>query len=228
VSALPEPSVRVAIADDQDLVRSGLELVLDARGCDVVGSAADGREAIDLVRRTRPDVVLMDIRMPVLDGIAATREIVAAGLPTRVLVLTTYDLDAYVYEALRAGASGFLLKATAPDRLVEGVRTVAAGEALLAPSLTRRLIEEHVSRPRPHRGVPEPLSRLTERELEVFDLIAEGLSNDAIAERLFVSLPTVKTHVNRVIAKLDGRSRPQLVVLGYESGRITPGGARSE
>jgi DNA-binding NarL/FixJ family response regulator len=228
VSALPEPSVRVAVADDQDLVRSGLELVLDARGCDVVGSAADGREAIDLVRRTRPDVVLMDIRMPVLDGIAATREIVAAGLPTRVLVLTTYDLDAYVYEALRAGASGFLLKATAPDRLVEGVRTVAAGEALLAPSLTRRLIEEHVSRPRPHRGVPEPLSRLTERELEVFDLIAEGLSNDAIAERLFVSLPTVKTHVNRVIAKLDGRSRPQLVVLGYESGRITPGGARSE
>jgi DNA-binding NarL/FixJ family response regulator len=228
VSALPEPSVRVAIADDQDLVRSGLELVLDARGCDVVGSAADGREAIDLVRRTRPDVVLMDIRMPVLDGIAATREIVAAGLPTRVLVLTTYDLDAYVYEALRAGASGFLLKATAPDRLVEGVRTVAAGEALLAPSLTRRLIEEHVSRPRPHRGVPEPLSRLTERELEVFDLIAEGLPNDAIAERLFVSLPTVKTHVNRVIAKLDGRSRPQLVVLGYESGRITPGGVRSE
>jgi DNA-binding NarL/FixJ family response regulator len=223
MTALPEAAVRVAIADDQDLVRSGLELVLEARGCEVVGSAADGRQAVDLVRRTRPDVILMDIRMPVLDGIAATREIVAAGLPTRVLVLTTYDLDAYVYEALRAGAAGFLLKATPPDRLVEGVRTVAAGEALLAPSLTRRLIEEHVGRPRPQQGVPEPLRRLTERELEVFDLIAEGLSNDGIAERLFVSLPTVKTHVNRVIAKLDGRSRPQLVVLGYESGRIRPG-----
>lgn len=223
MTALPQPAVRVAIADDQELVRSGLELVLEARGCEVVGAAADGRGAVDLVRHTRPDVILMDIRMPTLDGIAATREIVAAGLPTRVLVLTTYDLDAYVYEALRAGAAGFLLKATAPDRLVEGVRTVAAGEALLAPSLTRRLIEEHVRRPRPAQGVPEPLRRLTERELEVFDLIAEGLSNDAIAEQLFVSLPTVKTHVNRVIAKLDGRSRPQLVVLGYECGRITPG-----
>jgi DNA-binding NarL/FixJ family response regulator len=222
---LPAQSVRVAVADDQELVRTGLELVLAARGCAVVGTAADGREAVDLVRRTRPDVVLMDIRMPVLDGIAATREIVAAGLPTRVLVLTTYDLDAYVYEALRAGAAGFLLKATAPDRLVEGVHTVASGEALLAPSLTRRLIEEHVRRPAPSRGVPEQLQHLTERELEVFDLISGGLSNEAIANQLFVSLATVKTHVNRVIAKLDGRTRPQLVVLAYESGRICPGSA---
>jgi DNA-binding NarL/FixJ family response regulator len=215
--------VRVAVADDQELVRSGLELVLAARGCDVVGTAADGRQAFDLVRRTQPDVILMDIRMPILDGIAATREIVAAGLPTRVLVLTTYDLDAYVYEALRAGAAGFLLKASAPDRLVEGVHTVAAGEALLAPSLTRRLIEEHVRQPAPSRGVPDQLQHLTERELEVFDLIGAGLSNDDIAARLVVSLATVKTHVNRVIAKLEGRTRPQLVVLGYESGRIRAG-----
>lgn len=218
--------VRVAVADDQELVRTGLELVLAARGLDIVGTAADGREAVDLARRTSPDVILMDIRMPVLDGIAATRAIVAADLPTRVLVLTTYDLDAYVYEALRAGAAGFLLKATAPDRLVEGVHTVAAGDSLLAPSLTRRLIEEHVRRPAPSGGVPTQLRHLTERELEVFDLIGAGLSNEAIAERLFVSLATVKTHVNRVIAKLDGRTRPQLVVLGYESGRIRPGSAR--
>lgn len=222
----PVAPVRVAIADDQELVRTGLELVLAARGCDVVGTAADGREAVDLARRTTPDVILMDIRMPVLDGIAATRAIVTADLPTRVLVLTTYDLDAYVYEALRAGAAGFLLKATAPDRLVEGVHTVAAGDSLLAPSLTRRLIEEHVRRPAPSGGVPAQLQHLTERELEVFDLIGAGLSNEAIADRLFVSLATVKTHVNRVIAKLDGRTRPQLVVLGYESGRIRPGSAR--
>lgn len=224
----PRTSVRVAVADDQDLVRNGLELVLASRGFAVVGTAADGREAVELVRRTQPEVILMDIRMPVLDGIAATREIVGAGLTTRVLILTTYDVDAYVYQALRAGAAGFLLKATPPDRLAEGVRTIAAGEALLAPSLTRRLIEEHVRRPPPHDGVPTSLSTLTERELDVFDLIVEGLSNDEIAERLVVSLATVKTHVNRVIAKLDGRTRPQLVVLGYECGRIRPGAARAE
>ena len=213
----------VVVADDQDLVRSGLALVLEARGIDVVGEAADGREAVDVVRRTRPDVVLMDVRMPVMDGIAATRSITGAGLPTRVLVLTTYDLDGYVYDALRAGASGFLLKATPPDRLAEGVRTVAAGEALLAPSLTRRLIEEHVRRPPPIHGVPAPLSALTERELEVFGLIGRGLSNDEIAAHLVVSDATVKTHVNRVIAKLGGRTRPQLVVLAYESGFVRPG-----
>jgi DNA-binding NarL/FixJ family response regulator len=214
----------VVVADDQDLVRSGLQLVLEARGCTVVGEAANGREAVDVVRRTAPDVVLMDVRMPVLDGIAATRAITDAGLPSKVLVLTTYDLDAYVYEALRAGAAGFLLKATPPDRLVEGVRTVAAGEALLAPSLTRRHIEEHVRRPAPAPGIPEPLRGLTERELEVFGLIAAGLSNDEIAGRLFVSEATVKTHVNRVIAKLGGRTRPQLVVLAYECGFVRPGG----
>lgn len=213
----------VVVADDQDLVRSGLALVLEARGIDVVGEAADGREAVDVVRRTRPDVVLMDVRMPVMDGIAATRSITGAGLPTSVLVLTTYDLDGYVYDALRAGASGFLLKATPPDRLAEGVRTVAAGEALLAPSLTRRLIEEHVRRPPPVHGVPAPLSALTERELEVFGLIGRGLSNDEIAAHLVVSEATVKTHVNRVIAKLGGRTRPQLVVLAYESGFVRPG-----
>jgi DNA-binding NarL/FixJ family response regulator len=222
-AAVDPVPVRVAVADDQDLVRSGLELVLDARGCEVVGTAPDGRAAVELVRRERPDVVLMDVRMPVLDGIAATRQITEAGLPTRVLVLTTYDLDAYVYEALRAGAAGFLLKATPPERLVDGVRTVAAGEALLAPSLTRRLIEEHVRRPPPPRGVPAPLRDLTERELEVFDLIARGASNDDIAARLVVSPATVKTHVNRVIAKLGGRTRPQLVVLGYESGWVRAG-----
>jgi DNA-binding NarL/FixJ family response regulator len=214
---------RVAVADDQDLVRTGLEMVLSARGVDVVGLAADGRQAVELVRRTRPDVVLMDIRMPVLDGIAATREIAAAGLGTRVLVLTTYDLDGYVYDALRAGAAGFLLKATPPDRLVAGIHTVAAGESLLAPSLTRRLIEEHVRRPAPSDGVPAPLRVLTDRELEVFTLIAGGLSNEEVGARLVVTEATVKTHVNRVLAKLGVRTRVQLVVLAYETGLVRPG-----
>ena len=213
----------VVIADDQDLVRSGLELVLAARGVDVVASVPDGRAAVEAVRRTQPDVVLMDIRMPVLDGIAATREITSAGLPTRVLVLTTYDLDTYVYDALRAGASGFLLKATPPDTLVAGIETVAAGEALLAPSLTRRLIEQHVSGPPPVVGVPPALDVLTERELEVFVLIARGCSNDDIAGELVVSGSTVKTHVNRVLAKLGLQTRVQLVVLAYETGLVRPG-----
>ena len=213
----------VVIADDQELVRSGLEMVLQARGCDVVGLASDGREAVEVVRRTQPGVVLMDIRMPVMDGIAATRELTAAGVATRVLVLTTYDLDSYVYDALRSGAAGFLLKATPPDRLVAGIETVAAGESLLAPSLTRRLIEEHVRRPPPLDGVPEQLRSLTERELEVFEQIARGLSNDEIAARLVVAEATVKTHVNRILAKLAVRSRVQLVVLAYETGRVRPG-----
>jgi DNA-binding NarL/FixJ family response regulator len=213
----------VAIADDQDLVRSGLRLVLEARGHEVLGEAADGRQAVDLVRRTRPDVCLMDIRMPVWDGIAATREITTAGLPTRVLVLTTYDLDSYVYGALKAGAAGFLLKATPPDRLVAGIETVAAGESLLAPSLTRRLIEEHVGGLAPVDGVPTELAPLTEREREVFVLIAKGLSNDEIAGRLVVSEATVKTHVNRILAKLGLRNRVQLVVLAYETGAVRPG-----
>ena len=214
----------VAVVDDQDLVRTGLEMVLQARGCEVVGLAADGRAGVELVRRAAPDVVLMDIRMPVLDGIAATEEIRASGVPTRVLVLTTYDLDAYVYGALRAGAAGFLLKATPPDRLVEGIKTVAAGESLLAPELTRRLIEEHVRRPAPHEGVPQELAALTDREREVFTLIARGWTNDDIAEHLVVSQATVKTHVNRILAKLGLASRVQAVVLGYESGLVVPGG----
>ncbi|RYU11786.1 response regulator [Nocardioides iriomotensis] len=215
----------VVVADDQGLVREGLELVLTARGCDVVGVAADGREAVEVVRRTLPDVVLMDVRMPVMDGIAATGEITRSGLPSRVLVLTTYDLDAYVYGALRAGADGFLLKATPPDRLVAGIDTVAAGEALLAPSLTRRLIEHHVRGPAPVVGRPAALAGLTEREHEVFLLIAQGLANDEIAEALVVSSATVKTHVNRILAKLGTRSRVELVVLAYESGAVRPGGA---
>ncbi len=216
--------IRVVVADDQDLVRSGLEMVLTARGCEVVGLAGDGRDAVEVVRRTRPDVVLMDIRMPVLDGIAATEQITSAGLPTRVLVLTTYDLDSYVYAALKAGAAGFLLKATPPDRLVAGIETIAAGEALLAPSLTRRLIEQHVSGPAPSEGLPGALAGLTEREREVFVLIARGLGNDEIAAELVVSESTVKTHVNRILAKLCLRTRVQLVVLAYESGAVRPGG----
>jgi DNA-binding NarL/FixJ family response regulator len=214
---------RVVIADDQDLVRSGLEMVLAARGVQVVGTAADGREAVEVVARTSPDVCLMDIRMPVLDGIEATARIAASGSATRVLVLTTYDIDSYVYGALKAGAAGFLLKATPPDRLVAGIETVAAGEALLAPELTQRLIEEHVRGPAPTAGVPHELADLTEREREVFGLIARGLSNDEICEALVISAATVKTHVNRILAKLGFSSRVQVVVLGYETGLVRPG-----
>jgi DNA-binding NarL/FixJ family response regulator len=170
-----------------------------------------------------PDVVLMDIRMPVLDGIAATRELSKTGLASRVLVLTTYDLDRYVYDALRAGAAGFLLKAVEPDRLVAAIETVAAGESLLAPSLTRRLIEHYVRGPAPIVGPPAVLASLTEREREVFMLIARGLSNEEIAANLVVSEATVKTHINRILAKLGLRTRVQLVVLAYESGAIRPG-----
>jgi len=214
---------RVVIADDQELVRTGLEMVLAARGVEVVATVADGREAVEAVRRTTPDVCLMDIRMPVLDGIEATARITASGSTTRVLILTTYDIDTYVYGALKAGAAGFLLKATPPDRLIAGIETVAAGESLLAPSLTRRLIEEHVRRPVPMAGVPAELTALTEREREVFGLIARGLSNDEIVATLVISGATVKTHVNRILAKLGVASRVQLVVLGYETGLVQPG-----
>ncbi|MCY4726825.1 response regulator transcription factor [Nocardioides sp. STR2] len=211
---------RVVIADDQDLVRSGLQLVLEARGIDVVDAVGDGREAVRSVAAHVPDVVLMDVRMPVLDGIAATREIVAGGGPTRVLVLTTYDIDAYVYGALRAGAAGFLLKATPPERLVAGIETVVAGEALLAPALTRRLIEDHVRRPR---GSDAALDVLTEREREVFVLMARGLANADIQAQLVISEATVKTHVNRILTKLGLSTRVQVVVLGYETGVVRPG-----
>ncbi len=214
---------RVALADDQELVRSGLRGLLEARGLDVVGEAGDGRAAVALAHELQPDVLVMDIRMPVLDGISATRELTSSGSATRVLVLTTYDLDRYVYDALRAGAAGFLLKASPPDRLAEAVRVVAAGEALLAPSLTRRLIAAHISRPPPVDGAPPALADLTEREREVLALVARGLSNDEIAARLVVSPATVKTHVNRVLSKRQLRSRAQAVVLAYETGLVQPG-----
>ena len=209
---------RVALADDQELVRSGLRGLLEARGLDVVGEAGDGRAAVALAHELQPDVLVMDIRMPVLDGISATRELTSSGSATRVLVLTTYDLDRYVYDALRAGATGFLLKATPPDRLVEGIRAVAAGESLLGPSLTRRLIEDHVRRPAPVDGVPTELRVLTERELEVFTLIARGLSNDEIAGRMFLSPLTVKTHVVRAMTKVGARDRAQLVSFTFRAG----------
>jgi DNA-binding NarL/FixJ family response regulator len=212
----------VLVADDQDLVRVGLCTILSRReGIDVLGDAADGREAVREARRLQPDVVLMDVRMPELDGIEATRELVAAGGEgPRVLMLTTFDLDEYVYEALRAGASGFLLKDTPPDRLVAAIHAVCDGEALLAPAITRRLVERYAGGAR----TPAPgLDELTAREREVLVLIARGLSNAELAERLVVSMPTVKTHVGRVLMKLGLRDRAQAVVAAYESGLVRPG-----
>ena len=215
---------RVVIADDQELVRSGLQLVLEARGCDVVGEGGGRPPGRRLVLRTAPDVVLMDIRMPVMDGIAATRHLTEQGSPAKVLVLTTYDLDRYVYDALAAGAAGFLLKATPPDRLVEGIRAVCAGESLLAPSLTRRLIEEYLRQPPPGpSAVTKGFDALTQREREVLVLMARGFSNDEIAQELVVAPATVKTHVNRVLAKLAVTTRVQAVVLAYEHGLARPG-----
>jgi DNA-binding NarL/FixJ family response regulator len=219
-------TIRVGIADDQTLVRAGFRVLLDsAADIEVVGEAANGAEALDLARRALPDVMLMDIRMPEMDGIESTRRIARTEETSavRVLILTTFDLDEYVYEALRAGASGFLLKDTDPPELLEAVRVVARGDALLAPSVTRRLIEEFARRPEPARTVAAELATLTEREREVLGLIARGLSNDEIAETLVVSPATAKTHVSRVMGKLDARDRAQLVVMAYESGLVQPG-----
>jgi DNA-binding NarL/FixJ family response regulator len=219
-------TVRVLIADDQALVRAGFRMILDAEDdLEVVGEASDGLAAVDAARRLAPDVVLMDIRMPELDGIEATRRVLAAsddGGP-KVLMLTTFDLNEYVYDALRAGASGFLLKDVPPEQLADGIRVVAGGDALLAPSITRRLIQEFAQAGPPSGPPPPGLEELTARELEVFKLVARGLSNAEIAAELIVSETTVKTHVARMLMKLGLRDRVQAVVLAYEAGIAVPG-----
>ena len=224
-------SVRVLLVDDQALIRAGFRMILEAEeGIEVVGECADGTQAIDSVARLAPDVVLMDIRMPEMDGIEATRRIsqTDADPPVRVLMLTTFDLDEYVYDALRAGASGFLLKDVPAEQLVAGIRLVAQGDALLAPSVTRRLIAEFSRSAPARREQPPALDELTPRELEVFRLLARGMSNAEVAAELFVSDTTVKTHVARVLMKLGVRDRVQAVVLAYESGLVSPGETASE
>ena len=218
----------VLIVDDQALMRAGFRMILEAEpDMEVVGEAADGRAAVAAARELRPDIVLMDVRMPEMDGIEATRRLLSddAG-PTKVVMLTTFDMDEYVYEALRAGASGFLLKDVPPEQLLAGIRSVAAGEELLAPSVTRRLIQEFVRRPPEGlRQSPQLAEELTSRELEVLRMIARGLSNAEIAKELYVSETTVKTHVAHVLAKLGVRDRVQAVVFAYESGLVQPGDA---
>lgn len=214
----------VLIADDQALVRVGLRKILENEPeTTVVGEAVNGEEAVATVSRLRPDVVLMDIRMPVLDGIEATRRIVRAQPDTRVLILTTFGLDTYVYDALRAGASGFMLKDAPPEEITAAVRIVASGEALLAPAVTRAVIEEFVRQRPPAAPAPPPVAELTPREREVLDLLARGLSNPEICEQLVISEATAKTHVARILQKLDLRDRVQTVIYAYESGLVTPG-----
>ncbi|HEU4347873.1 MAG TPA: response regulator transcription factor [Actinoplanes sp.] len=219
--------ILVAVADDQPLIRTGLRAMFEqADDVQLVGEAADGRAAVDLARRHRPHVLLMDVRMPVMDGIEATRRITSdpATAGVRVVVLTTFDVDEYVYGALRAGASGFLLKDAPPEQVFAAVRVVAAGDALIDPAVTRRLIAEFARRPvaAPPRQVPA-LAQLTEREREVLGLVGRGMSNAEVAERLVISHATAKTHVARILAKLQARDRAQLVVLAYESGLVQPG-----
>ena len=211
---------RIVIADDEALVRGGLRMILEAQpDMEVVGEAADGRSALDHVRELRPDLVLMDVRMPVIDGIEATRRLLAGAPPhPRVVMLTTFDLDEYVYEAIRAGASGFLLKSTDPRELVHAVHAVMRGDALLAPTITRRLLDRFVERPPPRGGIPSEFAELTMRELEVLRLIAHGRSNAEIAADLFLSEATIKTHVNHVLTKLRVRDRVQAVALAYRTG----------
>jgi DNA-binding NarL/FixJ family response regulator len=217
--------IRVLLADDQELVRGGLSAMLESReDLEVVGEAADGIEAVDLARRYGPDVVLMDIRMPRMDGIEATRRLMADPDPPRVVILTTFDVDAYVYEAMRAGAAGFLLKDTSSASLADGIRTVAAGEALLAPTVTRRLVEHFVRRPAPLPEGDATFAELTSRELDILMHVARGLSNREIASTLFLAEATVKTHVTRILGKLGLRGRVQAVVLAYERGLVQPGG----
>jgi DNA-binding NarL/FixJ family response regulator len=216
-------TIRVLLADDQALVRSGFQMILAAQPeIEVVGEAEDGRQAIDLTNRLAPDVILMDVRMPVLDGLEATRRLVELGSNARILILTTFDLDEYVYAALRAGASGFLLKDVHPPQLVEAIRVVAGGDALLAPAVTRRLLERFAETlTEPEERAPA-LATLTERERDVLTLVAAGLSNAEIAGRLFLSESTVKTHVSSLLRKLHLRDRVQAVVLAYEAGLVRP------
>ena len=218
--------IRVAVVDDQALVRGGFRVLVDsAPDLQVVGEASDGVQAVELALAERPDVVLMDIRMPSMDGLEATRRILAADdHHVRVLVLTTFDLDEYVFAALKAGASGFLLKDTPPSALLAGIRTVAAGDALLSPSITRHLIEEYVRHPQEPATPPALLESLTDREIEVLTLVARGWSNAEIAERLYVSPATAKTHLSRLLLKLEARDRAQLIVMAYETGLVSPSG----
>jgi DNA-binding NarL/FixJ family response regulator len=226
-------SITVVLADDEQLVRSGLRLILEAEpDIEVVGEAGDGRQAVDLARRLNPDVVLMDVQMPVMNGIEATREIAALGREetSRVLILTTFDLDEYVYEGFKAGASGFLLKRTPAEDLVAGIHIVAGGDGMVAPSVTRRLIE-HFRERAESAGAPRDaaaLDELTERELEVLGLVARGLANHEIAARLYLSEGTVKTHVKRIFYKLGLHDRTQAVILAYEVGLVRPGEANAE
>jgi DNA-binding NarL/FixJ family response regulator len=216
--------IKILIVDDQALVRAGFRMILDAQpDLEVVGEAADGSTAIDAVRTLRPDVVLMDIRMPGVDGIEATRRLTEAGVPSKIVILTTYDLDEYVFDALAAGASGFLLKHVPPEELVRGVRVAASGEALLAPSITKRLIEEFAKHRAPVRAGGADLNTLTDREQEVMRLLGRGLSNPEIARELKVGEATVKTHVAHVLDKLELRDRVQAVIFAYEIGLIKPG-----
>jgi DNA-binding NarL/FixJ family response regulator len=219
--------IRLLIADDQALVRGGLRMILDVQpDIEVIGEAADGREAVEAARRHRPDVVLMDVRMPGVDGIQATRELLAPGASAvRVLMLTTFDLDEYVYDAMKAGAGGFMLKNAPPDQLAGAVRAIARGDTLLAPDITRRLIEEYVRRPRAGSGPPAQLAELTDREVDVLRLVARGHSNAEIGAALFIGEGTVKTHISRILAKLSLRDRVQAVVVAYESGLVQAGAA---
>ncbi len=215
-------TLQVLLVDDQELIRAGLEMIIDStEDMQVIAQAADGKVAVDLALRLRPDVVLMDIRMPAMDGIEATRRIATHG--PRVLMLTTFDLDDYVFEAFKAGASGFLIKDAPRERIIDAIRAVAAGEALASPSVTRRLIERFVDAPGPSAKPPPQLDELTPREREVLELIARGLSNSELAQRLYLSEKTIKTHVGRILMKLGIRDRVQAVILAYEAGIVLPG-----